>query len=107
MFANKVRDVSTGKLTEMNLPEYDFTGKKVLVPDDIFDNGGTLVWLGDLLKKAGAMEVELYITHLIAPNGLKHLTGVIDKVYCYQTVAGYINKQTVLDFNLGKQERNK
>lgn len=102
VFANKVRDVSTGKLTEMNLPDYDFTGKKVLIPDDIFDYGGTLKWLGELLKQAGAKEVDLYVTHLIAPKGLKHLTGVIDKVYCYQTVAGYINKQTVLDFNLGK-----
>lgn len=102
VFANKVRDVSTGKLTEMNLPEYDFTGKKVLIPDDIGDGMGTHVWLGELLKQAGAKDVDLYVTHLIAPKGLKHLTGIIDKVYCYQTVAGYINKQTVLDFNLGK-----
>jgi len=102
VFANKVRDVATGKLTEMNLPDYDFTGKKVLIPDDIGDGMGTHVWLGELLKQSGAKEVDLYVTHLIAPKGLKHLTGVIDKVYCYQTVAGYINKQTVLDFNLGK-----
>ncbi len=102
VFANKVRDVSTGKLTEMNLPDYDFTGKKVLIPDDIFDYGGTLKWLGGLLKQAGAKKVELYVTHLIAPKGLKHLTGIIDKVYCHHTVAGYINKQTVTDFNLGQ-----
>ena len=102
VFADKVRDISTGKLTEMNLPDYDFTGKKVLIPDDICDNAGTHVWLADLLKQAGASQVDLYITHAIFPKGIKHLTGFIDNVYCYQTVAGYINKQTVLDFNLGK-----
>lgn len=102
LYANKVRDISTGKLTEMNIPDVDFTGKKILIPDDIFDYGGTLKWLGELLKGAGASKVDLYVTHLIAPKGLKHLTGVIDNVYCYQTVAGYINKQTVLDFNSGK-----
>jgi ribose-phosphate pyrophosphokinase len=101
-FANKVRDVSTGKLTEMNIPDCDFTGKKVLIPDDIADNSGTHVWLAELLKKAGASQVDLYITHAIFPKGMKHLTGIIDNVYCYQTVAGHINKQTVLDFNLGK-----
>lgn len=102
VFADKKRDLSTGKLTEMILPDYDFTGKKVLIPDDICDRAGTHVWLAELLKKQGAKGVDIYVTHLIAPNGLKHLTGSIDKVYCYQTVAGYINKQTVLDFNLGK-----
>jgi ribose-phosphate pyrophosphokinase len=102
VFANKVRDVSTGKLTEMNLPDYDFTGKKVLIPDDIGDKMGTHIWLAQKLKEAGASQVDLYVTHLIAPTGLKHLTGIIDNVYCYQTVAGYINKQTVTDFNLGK-----
>lgn len=102
VFANKKRDISTGKLTEMILPDYDFTGKKVLIPDDIGDGLGTHVWLAELLKDAGASQVDLYVTHLIAPKGLNHLTGKIDKVYCYQTVAGYINKQTVLDFNLGK-----
>lgn len=102
VYANKKRDVSTGKLLTMELPDYDFTGKKVLIPDDIGDKMGTHIWLADLLKEAGASQVDLYITHLIAPTGLKHLTGKIDKIYCYQTVAGYINKQTVNDYNLGK-----
>ena len=102
VFANKKRDLSTGKLTDMILPDYDFNGKKVLIPDDIADNAGTHVWLAELLKESGAKEVDLYVTHLIAPKGLKHLTGIIDNVYCYQTVGGYVNKQTVLDFNLGK-----
>lgn len=102
VFANKKRDLSTGKLTEMLLPDYDFTGKKVLIPDDIGDGLGTHVWLGELLKKAGAKQVDLYVTHLIAPKGLKHLTGIIDNVYCHHTVAGYLNKQDVTDFNSNK-----
>lgn len=103
IYATKVRDVSTGKLVDMTLPEgYDLQGKKVLIPDDIFDGGSTFLWLAGLLRSQGASEVDLYVTHLIASKGLKCCKGKIDKLICYQTVAGYINKQNVTDFNNGR-----
>ena len=100
IYANKKRDVSTGRLTTINLPEYDFEGKVVLIPDDIADQAGTHMWLADLLKEAGAKRVDLYVTHAILPKGLKKLKeSNIDKLIVYQTVGGYINKQNVSDFN--------
>lgn len=99
-YANKKRDVSTGRLTTMNLPEYGFEGKVVLIPDDIADQAGTHMWLADLLKEAGAKRVDLYVTHAILPKGLQKLKeSNIDKLIVYQTVGGYINKQNVSDFN--------
>lgn len=99
-YANKKRDVSTGRLTTMNLPEYDFEGKVVLIPDDIADKAGTHTWLADLLRDAGAKRVDLYVTHAILPEGLQKLKeSNIDKLIVYQTVGGYINKQNVNDFN--------
>lgn len=99
-YANKKRDVSTGRLTTMNLPEYDFEGKVVLIPDDIADQAGTHMWLADLLKEAGAKRIDLYVTHAILPKGLQKLReSNIDKLIVYQTVGGYINKQDVNDFN--------
>lgn len=100
IYANKVRDISTGKIVDMTLPEgYDLQGKKVLVPDDITDKAGTHIWLSDLLRERGVKQVDLYVTHTILPDGLGALKGKIDKLICYQTVAGYINKHNVLDFN--------
>lgn len=99
-YASKKRDVSTGRLTTMKLPEYDFEGKVVLIPDDIADQAGTHMWLADLLKEAGAKRVDLYVTHAILPKGLQKLMeSNIDKLIVYQTVGGYINKQNVSDFN--------
>ena len=104
VFANKVRDVSTGKLTEMNLPDYDFTNKKVLIPDDISDKSGTHMWLADLLKENGAKQVDLYVTHAILPEGLEDLGKHIDDLYVYQTVGGYINKENIMNFNLREEK---
>ena len=104
VFANKVRDVSTGKLTEMNLPDYDFTGKKVMIPDDISDKSGTHMWLADLLKEKGAKQVDLYVTHAILPEGLTELGKHVDNLYVYQTVCGYINKENIMKFNLREEK---
>lgn len=104
VFANKVRDVSTGKLVEMNLPDYDFKGKKVLIPDDISDKSGTHMWLADLLKEKGAKQVDLYVTHAILPEGLKELGKHIDDLYVYQPVGGYINKEDIMKFNLREEK---
>ena len=103
IYANKVRDISTGKIVDMTLPEgYDLQGKKVLVPDDITDKAGTHIWLSEMLRSGGVKEIDLYVTHAILPDGLGALKGKIDKLICYQTVAGYINNEDVVNFNLGK-----
>lgn len=98
----KERDVSTGKIIKSVLPDVDFSGKVVLIPDDLMDYGGTFISLAKLLKDAGAKQVDLYVTHMIGAKGLDNLKGLIDNVYCYQTVANYVNKLDVTNFNLKK-----
>lgn len=102
VFADKKRDLSTGKLTEMILPDYDFTGKKVLIPDDILDGGNTFISLSEMLVDSGASAVDLYITHMIAAKGLKQFKNSVDKIYVYQTVGDYINKEDIMRFNDGR-----
>lgn len=102
VFANKVRDISTGKLTEMTLPEYDFTGKKVLIPDDICDKAGTHLWLASKLKNVGAEHVTLYATHLILPERFEKFGNEIDKILFHHCVGGYVNREDVMRFNNGK-----
>lgn len=99
VYASKKRDISTGKLTELVLPDVDFTNKIVLIPDDIGDGMGTHIWLADELKKAGANKVDLYLTHLIASKGLNVCKGKIDKLYYRHIVGNYINNEDVLKFN--------
>jgi len=99
---DKERDISTGKIIKSVLPDIDFKGKVVLIPDDIFDGGYTFYALAKLLKEAGAKQVDLYITHMIGAKGLDSLKGLINNVYCYHTVGKYLNKQDITNFNLGK-----
>lgn len=97
---DKERDISTGRIIRSVLPfGVDFIGKKILIPDDLCDGGYTFIRLADLLKEAGALQVDLYVTHLIASKGLDKFKGLIDNIYCYQTVGSYVNKQDVNNFN--------
>jgi ribose-phosphate pyrophosphokinase len=96
----KERDISTGKVIKSTLPDIDFTGKVVLIPDDLMDGGYTFIKLAEQLKTAGAKQVDLYVTHMIGAKGLDSLKGLIDNVYCYQTVGKYLNKQDITNFNL-------
>ncbi len=98
-FAGKTRDLSTGRITGFTLPKVNLVGAKVLIPDDIFDGGGTFVGLAKALRDAGAVQVDLYVTHLIASKGLKLLGGVIDTLYYYHIVGKHINNEDVLNFN--------
>jgi len=99
----KERDISTGKVIKTVLPpDVDFTGKVVLIPDDLMDGGYSFIRLAEQLKTAGAKQVDLYVTHLIASKGLDVLKGLVDNVYCYQVVGKYVNKLDVTHFNLNK-----
>lgn len=63
-FGMKKRDWKTGQIQGLDLvnPE-NIVGKKVLVVDDICSRGGTFYHSAKALHKAGAAEVNLYITH--------------------------------------------
>ena len=102
--ASKKRDLSTGRIIETTLPEgTDLTGKVVYIVDDIGDGLATFVPLAEKLKEAGAIEVHLYLTHLIAAKGLKLLGGKVNKLHIYQCVGTHITMGDVLNFNEGKE----
>lgn len=97
----KERDLSTGEIIRSTLPEgVDFTGKTVLIPDDLCDGGYTFIKLAEQAKVAGAEKVDLYVTHLIASKGLDIFKGLIDNIYCHHTVGRYVNKLDVTNFNI-------
>ena len=99
--ASKKRDISTGHIVKTDLDSTLRAGSRVIICDDILDGGGTFIPLAECLKSQGCT-VDLYVTHLIASKGLEVFKGVIEKMYCYQTVSNYVNKQDVINFNSGK-----
>ena len=84
--ANKVRDVTNGKIVGVEISEQDrnkITGK-VLVVDDIGDGMGTFIGLAEELKKTNSSELpDVYVTHGIFSKGLDILNGLYNKVYTY------------------------
>lgn len=99
--ASKERDISTGRIIKTGLDTTLPVGSRVIICDDILDAGGTFIPLAEELRLQGCT-VDLYVTHLIAAKGLDIFKGLFDNIYCYQTVAKYVNKEDVMNFNLGK-----
>lgn len=58
----KERDPQTGHIIGMTL-EDPVANKRCLIVDDICDGGATFVRAAEILKEAGASEVNLYVTH--------------------------------------------
>ncbi len=72
--AKKTRDQSTGEILRTSI-NGSVKGCKLLIVDDICDGGATFKGVAEaaLTKKAGALEVHLYVTHGIFSKGLKTL----------------------------------
>ena len=86
-YGNKVRDINDkGKIVEYNVVTdgFNFEGKRVLIIDDICSRGGTFIHAATELKKLGASEVGLYVSHCeegILSSGLLERDSIIDKIY--------------------------
>jgi ribose-phosphate pyrophosphokinase len=100
----KQRDPATGKLSNP-VVNGDVAGKKLLIVDDIGDYNNTFAQLAKELLRKEAKEVDLYVTHLIAPNKLSNLEHLVSNVYCYHCVCGYITTEEVRKFNDRKFSR--
>lgn len=80
VFANKIREASTGAILETKL-NGSVKNQRVLIVDDICDGGATFTSLAKVLKENGANYVGLYVTHGIFSKGIQLLLEAgIDKV---------------------------
>jgi ribose-phosphate pyrophosphokinase len=67
--AAKNRKFVNGKSTLIQqLPDYDFTGKDVIIIDDCAIYGGTHIGLSKLLKERGCNNLYLAVSHLTVQN---------------------------------------
>lgn len=77
----KTRDLATGRLSGFEIVSNHALVKNTwcLIIDDICDGGGTFSGLSKVLRAAGAVRVDLFVTHGIFSKGTK-IEG-IDQVY--------------------------
>jgi ribose-phosphate pyrophosphokinase len=81
IFADKVRDTKTGKITGTVVNNEVPQGKAILVVDDICDGGRTFLELGKVLKEKTDQPLYLYITHGIFSKGLEELGKYYDRIF--------------------------
>lgn len=78
---SKVRDVKTGSLSGFRVYAESLTGKDCLIVDDICDGGGTFIGLAQELKKIGANNLYLAISHGIFSKGLTELESHFSQIF--------------------------
>lgn len=97
--ANKHRD-KDGKVDL--LFTHDVKDKYCFIVDDICDGGYTFLVLADALRKKGAKEVYLYVTHGIFSKGFYELSKQINHIYCTNSVKD-IDVESYSDYTVPKE----
>lgn len=103
VYASKVRDVSTGRLSGFSV-EVE-SGKKYLVVDDICDGGGTFVGLGEKIVEQGA-SADLYVTHGIFSKGTKELNKLYGIIYTTNSRDIHGNADKICGINIVRDMEN-
>lgn len=80
--ADKLRDLTNGKIKETVVYCDDFEGSDVIIADDLCDGGATFISLAQELKKKNCGKIVLYVTHGIFSKGIDVLyRGGIDEIW--------------------------
>lgn len=80
VYADKVRDVVTGKLSGTRVPD-TLPDRPFLVVDDLCDAGGTFLALADALRAKTRQPLYLYVTHGLFTRGLDALKAKYERVF--------------------------
>lgn len=100
--AEKVRQISDGRVIDVKVPELSSKKhKRVIICDDICDGGGTFIPLAKILRDSGVEHVDLYVSHGIFSKGFGVFEGLIDNIYPFQLVGDYVTEEDLNDFNNG------
>lgn len=91
VMCDKHRDIITGKILSIDVPEYDMKDMDVIIPDDICDGGGTFIPIATECKRRGAKSVRLVVTHGIFSKGLKGFSMHFDGIYTTNSIREFSN----------------
>lgn len=104
VLADKVRDVTSGKITHTTLhvshTDDEVEGKTCLIYDDICDGGMTFIKLAEELRFHGAAKVILAVPHGIFSKGVSALSPQIDQIITTNVFRENITEYTGLDIDI-------
>lgn len=103
IYASKVRDVSTGRLSGFDV-DVD-AGCHYLISDDICDGGGTFIGLGERIREQGAT-ADLYVSHGIFSKGTRQLKKIYNNIYTTDSLMGYHTDNDVTVIPVVKEMEN-
>ena len=97
--ALKTRDTATGRLSNTILVTDGIDSpSRLLVIDDICDNGGTFILLGKELRKTFPdTPIDLYVSHGIFGKGTYELKFYYDEIYCHTLFSPQVPGVTALN----------
>lgn len=96
--SNKIREVSSGKITKIQVDCADLLGRPVFIIDDICDGGGTFKMLSSELMKRNAGSIYLIVSHGIFSKGTE-LSG-IEHTYCTNSFCDFPDSETLTQIKL-------
>ena len=105
-FGNKKRDLKLGEVIgyEVVANEDDIKGKKILIIDDICAGGRTFREAASALRKMGAAQIDLYITHMMPQSKAFYESkgdGLIDNIYTNDSLnVFHLRKEEVITITL-------
>ncbi len=77
------------KTVDMHLPNLEYTGKSVLLVDDIISTGGTIIRAVNLLKDRGVSKISVSAVHgVFARESDKTITSLVDDLVVSDTIEG-------------------
>lgn len=95
-WCEKHRDGKTGRIIsldiekEYSLPRIEQTKGQILVVDDLCDGGGTFLLLAEKLRGVRPdASLELFVTHMVNPEGLRKVSEAYDHVYITDSFADW------------------
>lgn len=89
----KVRDTSTGLISHYELGKYDFSGKRVLVVDDICDGGATFEILAKSIPTS-VSKLSLFVTHGLFTKGVRSLLAYYDRIFTTDSTLNACNLES-------------
>ncbi len=97
---DKVRDVTTGNITGVEVFATDLDGQDCLIVDDICDGGRTFIEIAKELKRTNAGKVSLFVTHGIFSNGFDELEKHFTKIYTTNSFSDVVRTDLVKQFKI-------
>ncbi len=97
---DKIRELSTGKLSGAQVFSDDLGGADCLVVDDICDGGGTFIQLAAALREKNAGRLFLAVSHGIFSRGTEILTAHFEQIFTTDSFFNGVENERVSVFKL-------